>query len=155
MLHLEINVIGKIWNWVENEDKYECFFAFSKIKSIFDATKNIWESIYLIPWFHACQNITFKYLPLFFIDDGDARYLIKKVLQREIIKTYWYYQMCYANSFILHYRSIQSISLFAMATYHTFDYDIMGAILFCKCDDVFPYSNMKCIERIRRHLWLN
>ena len=72
----------------------------------------------------------------------------KKVLQREIIKTYWYYQMCYANSFILHYRSIQSISLFAMATYYAFDYDILGAILFCKCDDVFPYSNMKYIERI-------
>ena len=51
--------------------------------------------------------------------------------------------MCYANSFILHYRSIQSISLFAMATYYAFDYDILGAILFCKCDDVFPYSNLK------------
>ena len=108
-------------------------------------TKNVQESIYLIPRFHACQNITFKYLPLFFIDDGDARYLIKKVLQREIIKTDWYYHMCYANSFILHYRSIQSISLFAMATYYTFDYNKMGAILFCKCHDVFPYLNLKYI----------
>ena len=118
-------------------------FAFSKIESVFDDTKNIWESIYVIPRLHACQNITFKYLPLFFIDDADARYLIKKVLQREIIKTYWYYQMCYANSFILNYRSIQSISLFALATYNTFDYDIMGEILFCKWDNVFFYLNLK------------
>ena len=124
------------------------FLHSAKLKAFLDDTKNIWESIYSIPRFHACQNITFKYLPLFFIDDVDARYLIKKVLQREIIKTYWYYHMCYANSFILHYRSIQSISLFAMATYHTFDCDIMGALLFCKYDGVFPYSNMKYIERI-------
>ena len=102
----------EIWNWVENEDKYECFFAFSKIKSIFGRYKNIWESIYLIPRFHACQNITFKYLPLFFIDDGDARYLIKKVLQREIIKTYFvYYQMCAICQFIYLALSINSIDI--------------------------------------------
>ena len=76
----------------------------------------------------------------------------KKVLQREIIKTDWYYHMCYTNSFILHYRSIQSISLFAMATYYTFDYDIMGAILFCKCGGVILCLNIKYIERILRRL---
>ena len=72
----------------------------------------------------------------------------KKVLQREIIKKYWYYQMCSANSFILHYRSIQSISLFTMATYYTLDFNIMGAILFCKCGSVIHSLNMKYIEGI-------
>ena len=37
-----------------------------------------------------------------------------------------------------------------MATYYAFDYDILGAILFCKCDDVFPYSNLKYDKEVRQ-----
>ena len=41
------------------------------------------------------------------------------------------------------------ISIYAISTYYTFDYDILGAILFCKCDDVFLYLNMKYITDVK------